>query len=691
MNKKDTIIYITITCIIAFLLLLNATDNRYKMFKNETLLTEGKTAETHRLALPKGNYKLVMNCKCSTDIPMTVFIDLDHKIKDVLKANREPVYYVLNFEVKENTDLFHFTFDNYKTSKFELYNYELWTDTTFYNDAIYDFAIFIIFSILLYILLYFNVFQNAPKENKKSFLVLLGLIIFTSYPLFTDYLIYGHDLAVHLMRIEGLKDAILDKQFPAMIYPNSNNGFGVLGFVYPNLFLLFSAGLRLCNVSMVTSYQSLLIMINIATAAVTYYSAKTITKSNDAALMACIIYMLSPYRLNDLYIRASLGEVIAMIFLPIVIAGIYHIFLGDKKKWYLLVIGYSGVVQSHMLSCIFVTMISVIMGILLFKHLLMEKRIFALAKAITAFLIINGWYIIPVYIFTKSAVGLNRIQNTDFYEDAVFPGQLLMTKASTFTTLSVGDGIGQEMQLSIGIMCGIVLLLGVFYLLHNRKQEQKAEKIVHLLMVSLMVLCGVMLFASTTIFPWKALSKIAFISKLMSTIQFPFRFLSIVTVSLALICGLVIENTDMLRKYKKELMVVLIIVGMVGAYEIMDGYLQEEVYITKTSGGFTEFELSEYWPDGTKSETFEDTSYWVSGAEITYYQKEGTKLEFFYDAAQEGAFIQLPLLYYPGYRAKLSDGETLKVVRGEENRVCVALNESKNKQKVTVYYSFYGN
>lgn len=691
MKKRDTIIYIIITCIIAFLLLLNAMDNRYKMVKNEVLITEETTAETHQLALPKGNYKLVLNYACSTDVPITIFIDFKNQIKDILKADKKSAYYVQEFSVEGNTDLFHFTFDNFEDNEFQLYNYELWTDTTFYNDAIYYTVVFLILAILLYIVLYFRIFQDASSESKRTFLILLGLVIFTSYPLFTDYLIYGHDLDVHLMRIEGVKDAILDKQFPAMIYPNSSNGFGVLGFAYPNLFLYFPAGLRLCNISMVTAYQSLLVLINVLTLFVTYYAAKTITKSNYASIVACIVYMLSPYRLSDLYIRGALGEVIAMIFLPLVIAGIYHIFLGNKNKWYLLVIGYSGILHSHMLSCIFAAIISVMLGILLFKYLLTEKRYFALGKAIAFFLIVNSWYIIPVSIFTKSSIGLNRILNLDFYDDAAFPGQLLMTKSSTYTTLSMSEGISREMQLSVGMIGGLVILMGCFYLLHNNKKEQKEKRNLHMVIVSLMVVCGVMLFASTTLFPWRILLKIDIISRLMSMIQFPFRFLSIVTVASAIVCGLVIENTDILRKYKREILVLLIITGLLGAYEIMDEYLQQDVYVTKSSGGFTDFALPEYWPVGTEAESFEDTSYWASGAEIKDYHKEGTEVIFIYRAQQEGAFVQLPLLYYPGYKAELSSGETLQVVRGEANRVCVYLNENEEDQKAIVYYSFYGS
>ena len=46
------------------------------------------------------------------------------------------------------------------------------------------------------------------------------IIVFVSLPLFSGFLFYGHDLTFHLLRIEGIKDGLLSRQFPVRMQPN---------------------------------------------------------------------------------------------------------------------------------------------------------------------------------------------------------------------------------------------------------------------------------------------------------------------------------------------------------------------------------------------------------------------------------------------------------------------------------------
>ncbi|HOO28057.1 MAG TPA: hypothetical protein PLU43_06300, partial [Lachnospiraceae bacterium] len=439
---RNFFIFMILVLGIAGLIYMNRTGKEYRMFNQVDVLTEGNDIETQRLSLPKGTYYMVVNYVVSEDIPVTVYIDQEHQIEDTLVKNTENGYYTLSFEVEKSTSLFHLIFADGAIHDFQMYNYEMTADRVLYNDDTYYAIVFILLALSIYILLQCKVVWEMSAKRKTIILTLVALTLFSSYPMFTNYLVHGHDLLVHLMRIEGVKDALADGQFPAMIYPDSNNGYGTLGFTYPTLFLYFPALLRMCNVSMVTAYQSLIIMINAATAAAIFLSVKSVSDSDYASLIASVLYMLAPYRLSDLYVRSALGESLAMIFLPITLAGLFHIFLGEKKKWYLLVIGYSGILQSHMLSCLLIAFVSLIVGLVLVRHLFRERRIFSLLKAIGLFLGVNLWYMIPFWAYSQNPLGMRLIENPDFYEDAVFLGQLFMTKSSTYVPLGTAEGIG---------------------------------------------------------------------------------------------------------------------------------------------------------------------------------------------------------------------------------------------------------
>lgn len=51
-----------------------------------------------------------------------------------------------------------------------------------------------------------------------------------------------------------------------------------------------------------------------------------------------ILYLLNPYRLNNLFLRAAVGEVLGAIFLPLLALGVYELVCRDYKKWWLTVI-----------------------------------------------------------------------------------------------------------------------------------------------------------------------------------------------------------------------------------------------------------------------------------------------------------------------------------------------------------------
>lgn len=691
MKRKSAILYWLTVGAIAFLLICNVKNDDYRIFTDISLVQseyEANSLRTAKLSLPAGHYRLVMNYEAEHDIFMKIHTGLTEVQEGLLEKNEEGAYFEANVSVAEDTDLFCFEFPDTEEEELKVYNYEVFGDAPLYYDAVYIAAVFLLLALVYFLMIQYGIISKAMKRTQVVFLICVGLILFTSYPLFTGYLVYSHDLSVHLMRIEGVKSAIRDGQFLAVIYPECNNGYGLLGFMYPNLFLYFPAALRLFNVSMVTSYQSLLILINVATALVTYYSVKSITKADYASLMATVLYMLAPYRLCNLYFRGALGEVIAMVFLPMVIAGIYHIFLGEKKKWFFLPLGYTGILQSHMLSCLMVALLSVGLGIILIKHIFEERRYLSLLKALALFGVMNVGFICACIRFSGSAMGINTILNEDFYEDAVYPGQLLMTRASSNYTEKLSYGIHDELSLSIGMIGGIAVLLLILYLMCYHKREEINRDCTHTFIVTLTCITGALLFSASTLFPWKGLANITFIRKLLSTIQFSFRFLGIVSVLLAVTCGLAVAKTEILNRYKRELFLIFLVIGLMGASDIMDEYATKEVSVTKCDGGFSDCPLPEYWPEGTKEETFANVEPWTSNVKIDGYEKTGTKVKFSYVTINDGeAFVDLPLLYYPGYYAMTSEGERLCVTAGEQNRVRVLLNESKQEQMVSVRYS----
>ena len=196
-------------------------------------------------------------------------------------------------------------------------------------------------------------FYNEIEHKKIIISIFIFVCLYSSFLLLIPGIPRGHDLTFHLSRISAISDGLKFGEFPVKVYPNYFGGYGYAnGLFYGDVFLYFPAVLCLLGLSVITSYKVFLFVCAICTALSIYICVKSISKSRFAATLSMILYTLSSYRAVDVYIRAAIGEVLAFIFIPIVILGVYEIIYNDKKKWYILTIGFTGLFLSHNISAV---------------------------------------------------------------------------------------------------------------------------------------------------------------------------------------------------------------------------------------------------------------------------------------------------------------------------------------------------
>jgi hypothetical protein len=202
--------------------------------------------------------------------------------------------------------------------------------------------------ILLFIL-YRYCKKHADFRETAFYILVLTLV--SSLPLINDFTQYGHSILFDLHRIENIKINLLAGQIPArMNYLSGGNAGIPMPVMYPELFLYIPALLRVLGVPPVYSLKVFHILLNLSCAFISCYSVSRITKSKNAGVIFSGIYTLCIYRLENIYLRHAIGEAQAMVFIPLVMLGIYEIVYNDHKKWHILVIGFTGVLQSHVVS-----------------------------------------------------------------------------------------------------------------------------------------------------------------------------------------------------------------------------------------------------------------------------------------------------------------------------------------------------
>lgn len=518
---------------------------------------------------------------------------------------------------------------------------------------------------------------------------LIALAVFATYPVMSSYISYGQDLNFHLYRIEGIKDGLLSGQFPVRIDPTHNNGYGyVTASVYPSLFLYIPAVLRLMGVSNVIAYKLFLFAINLATAFIMYISAKKITKSTFAGMFASTVYTLSTWRIINLIYRAAIGEALAMVFFPLVILGLYYLLKGDKKKWWVFALGVTGIFNSHMISCIFVVMLTVVFVVAFIKDFLKDNRWLGFVKAGVLTLLLNLWYLIPfmTFYFGTDLAIRHTPENTEYFANAIFPAELFNVFNDKFGySQLLNGGISGNMSLSLGVGVSLCLIIAALYFVFDRKDRIKDYKFhAVIFMFGLFVL-----FMTTTLFPSELLQKSKLINGIAGTIRMPWRFLSLASPIICIVSSAVVLKKVTGENAKRIVTGVTCLVCVFGF--IFFGTAYSTTYnanVNKGQAAYTDGAPGwddEYFIYGTDKRSLTANRYEVSGAAVEEYEKDGTTINVTLSRANDGGYVEVPLLYYPGYSAKDNNGERLDVECGDNN--VVRVNVNSGTKEFTVKYT----
>lgn len=633
-------------------------------------------------SLNRGNYRLEVDHQGEVDSEVIVMCQNKEYAKFILPPDE--LYTTLEFKLEDDSDHVQIVFQKKVPGTITLKHVIFYTDHWFYTDSIFLGVLAIFLYLGIYLYGYRTKFSDYTEKKKLCISGCVVLTIFICYPLYNDFLNYGPDLNFHLMRIEGIKDGILDGQFPVNLYPNNLKGHGYLGSLYPSLFLYVPAVLRICGVSMVTSYKFLIVLLQISTMVTSYFCVKKISNSNWAALAGMALYTLAPYRLINVYMRTALGEALAMVFLPIVIVSLYEMIFGDKRKWFLLVIGLTGVAQSHVLSILFAGLLCIGVCITYLKKIIVEKRISIFVKALVNVVGINMGLLIPFLFYSRSHLKLSTLNMFGFSEMSVFPSELFMQVATMKDAEVVRSGIGSKMipMLGASFVVGIVLTV-VFLLINHTVQGENLS--------FLKVLFGIQilfLFGALTWCPWETLQKISLIDMVVTKIQFPWRFLSIVTLIGSILIPMVLLRYNKFYKYKNLIMIVLLLASVYESCLIMDTTLTQEITYTKLSGDISDATQVEYAPEKMNTDNLTLSSSPVLENEegtVSDYVKNGTHVSLTVENITKESSVEIPCTYYKGYHASIGANE-LELIESENGKIQVIIPAIEGKKEIKITY-----
>lgn len=656
--------------------------------ENEDQSNKGLFAETPEIQIDKGTYRVsfqyrtnsVHNLYYITCSDMA-FVDYDRGI-ELSPHDQQQMF---DMRVRVNDEKYKVSIDFNGEGYIEIKSITV-TETKAYLRMLL--GNFILFTILVNIVVYFILNRNdildRNREKLQTCFVIAGICILVSLPIFTDYL-QGVDIAVSLLRIEGLSRGILEGQIPVRIHPFALADHGYAsGLFYPDLFLTMAALMRIWGYSVMQSYKFLLLCINILTVLISYYSFKRIFHNCRIGLVGCFFYSTSIYRMINIYPRGALGESIAMIFLPLLAFGLYSIIMREDNQdqgayhfqWIAPTIALTGIIESHILSCAMTGIFIVLVCITQCRRVVVKKVFIQLSLTVIMTLLLNAWFIIP---FVDSLSG-----------DYVFQHMSEMTQnkgyylQQLFSLYPIGDAfLYRNETIGLGIIIG--LFVSIYIMLKSKSHYH--DKYMRLGRFSIVFGC-IALFMTTNLFPYDILYQMGGVFKrFVSSIQFPWRFSAIAILFITIaICTSIMYSYG--NQEKEGYIKGLIIVAFFAIVFFLNGAMSEAVSEYSPlkpygSAGVDTMDVSagEYLPYQTDLQQlyFKDV-YTSEGVTYSDYEKVGThiKISVVNNQSVTGT-VRVPLLFYSGYHARdVGTGNELLVYNGDNHQLQIEIPADYN-------------
>ena len=507
------------------------------------------------------------------------------------------------------------------------------------------------FAVLFVLLAVFALYAARRRgllrgERGRTLLVVAAAALLGSAPSLTENVRFAWDAAFHTARIMNLADALRAGQIPARVGAFSYNGWGAATSVfYPDLFLYPSALMVLGGASVTFAANALVPAAALLAGLTMAYAAKRMLGDGRAAAAAAVLYVLSAYRLQDVYERYMLGEMLAMGFLPLFLWSLWEVLGRDRGRWPALALTAAAIVRCHLVSALFAALLALVWLAVSAGRIRREPgRLAAVGKALGLACLLSLSQLVPMAQMYVSGVNTQAMQFG-------FAGSALTLREA----------------LMPGGQIGLALLLGSLAAALSLPEEEDPDRR-RVLLVLLLTGCASALLA-TRLFPWELAVRLT--RGAAELIQFPWRFMMPAAACLAL-CG-----GHGLARQMKALGGGVPFAALALALLCVSPYLTESAE-QKTAIAFGEganpyMVFPEYQIAGTDVNDTRSREPSVSGgAEILSYEKEGTRILAQVRADAEGT-VSFPLFGFPGYEASLN-GERTDWTRGANNRLTVPLS-----------------
>lgn len=366
--------------------------------------------------------------------------------------------------------------------------------------------------------------EKLTKYIDKFF---LGIAIVLSLPAVWALLVpgfYGASDELHIAWLYEMFKTLGLGQMPVRFVPDLSFGFGypLFNFVFPLPFYLGSL-FHLLGFTLVDSIK-LVFFASVPLSG--YFMYKLLREYVDPALsvLGVLIYIYTPYRATDIYLRGAIGEIFSFVFLPLIILSFVKVITGRVNinyKWIgISAISIAGLILSHNItSYMFLPFALAFCALRISKTGLFKKNIFSTLASFILGLVISSFFWVPA--LTESE--LVKYSTTFDYWDHFPTLRQLITPYFGYGASVPGNYDMMSFFIGYANIAMILVSLAVFLLFFRKIKNNDREVFVWSFIT---VLVSVFLMNYRSGFVWKNFPFLPYF-------QFPWRFLTLISFATA--------------------------------------------------------------------------------------------------------------------------------------------------------------
>lgn len=491
--------------------------------------------------------------------------------------------------------------------------------------------------------------------KKKQLILIFILAIISILPLIINNMIYGHDSYFHLANINDFYSDFSSFNLNTISSNIGYNlGYGIRLF-YPNLPHIIGGFIKLIttplNISSFANLTIIYLLLSFISTILIYKISLMIFKKDSLALLSSTIFLFMPYRIGSIIVRSAYSEVFIYPFILLIILSLlYYLQKNYRKFTYLFVIGYLGLVNSHLVMALYFTIFLLIFSLFYIKEIFNKEGINHLLKTILVVTALSLVSIIPTVQHLRTN---NYYVNNEGLENNLYYVENYNMTISKY--IIPEDDYSWEIPLYINTVVIVLTLISVIYTFLVKVKKEHFSIIIIALLIFIMTLNN---------FPWKLLPSF------MYNIQFTWRLLTFLLIIISIFSPFVLISFKK-EKYLSYVLTGLIIISSFGLLSKLSTYkylLDTEIdynnglghsseYLSKKAHNAQDYIKSYY--DNNDLEIISDTPH---------------KLVF---KTNQNGDIEVPRLYYLGYKL-YQDNKEVPIKESEHGLITATVTNNSN-------------